>query len=115
MTALDEIAAGLDAARPGATCQDMHRAFITELRSHGFDKESRAGYSIGLSYPPDWGERTYSLRENDETVLEPGMTFHFMPGLWMDDWGMETTETILITETGAEPLCSVERKLFVKD
>jgi ectoine hydrolase len=23
----------------------------------------------------------------DTTVLEPGMTFHFMPGLWMDDWG----------------------------
>ncbi len=57
-----------------------------------------------------------SLRAFDETVLEPGMTFHFMPGLWMDGWGMETTETILIREDGAaEPLCNVPRQLFVKD
>jgi len=44
------------------------------------------------------------------------MTFHFMPGLWMDDWGLETTETLLIRENGAaEALCSIDRKLFVKD
>lgn len=28
------------------------------------------------------------------------MTFHFMPGLWMDDWGLEITESILITDDG---------------
>ena len=109
------IAAGMDAARPGNTCQDMHRAFITELRSHGFDKESRAGYSIGVSYPPDWGERNISIREGDLTVFQPGMTMHFMPALWQDDWGLEITEPLLITETGCEPLASVPRKLFVKD
>jgi ectoine hydrolase len=44
------------------------------------------------------------------------MTFHFMPGLWMDDWGIEITESILIKEDWpAEPFCSIERKLFVKD
>jgi ectoine hydrolase len=49
-------------------------------------------------------------------VLEPGMVFHFMPALWMDSWGLETTETILIGETGpAQALCAVERKLFVKE
>ena len=102
-------------ARP-ARPADIAAALTKALTKVGIDRKgARCGYPIGLSYPPDWGERTYSLRENDETVLEPGMTFHFMPGLWMDDWGMETTETILITETGAEPLCSVERKLFVKD
>jgi len=111
---IDSIAAGVEVARPGNTCQDMHRAFITELRAHGFDKESRAGYSIGLSYPPDWGERNISIREGDLTVFEPGMTFHFMPALWQDDWGLEITEPLLITETGCEPLACVPRKLFVK-
>jgi ectoine hydrolase len=44
------------------------------------------------------------------------MTFHFMPGLWMDDWGLETTETIVIREDGpAEPLCNIPRQLFIKD
>jgi hypothetical protein len=28
------------------------------------------------------------------------MTFHFMPGLWMEDWGLEITESILIREAG---------------
>lgn len=112
---IDSIAAGMAAATPGNTCEDMHRAFITELRSHGFDKESRAGYSIGVSYPPDWGERNISIREGDTTVFAPGMTMHFMPALWQDDWGLEITESLLITESGAEPLASVPRQLFVKD
>ena len=48
--------------------------------------------------------------------LQPGMVFHFMPALWMESWGLETTETILIGESGpAQALCNVERKLFIKD
>jgi ectoine hydrolase len=85
------------------------------IRRHGIDKQSRCGYSVGLSYPPDWGERTMSLRPGDETILQPGMTFHFIPALWMEDWGLEITETILITETGVETFCDVPRRLFVKD
>jgi ectoine hydrolase len=109
------IDAGMSAAKPGNTCEDMHTAFITELRSHGYDKESRAGYGIGLSYPPDWGERNISIRPGDTTIFEPGMTFHFMPALWQDDWGMEITESLLITDIGCEPLADVPRKLFIKD
>jgi ectoine hydrolase len=43
------------------------------------------------------------------------MTFHFMTGLWLEDWGLEITESIAITETGVECLASVPRQLFVKD
>jgi ectoine hydrolase len=71
-------------------------------------------YSIGLSYPPDWGERTMSLRPTDSTVLQESMTFHFMPGLWFDDWGFEITESVLVTANGGECLASVPRKLLVK-
>lgn len=106
--------AGLDVARPGNTCEDVARAFFNVLKKHGITKDNRTGYSIGLSYPPDWGERTMSLRLGDVTALQPGMTFHFMTGLWMDDWGMETTESILITEQGVECLASVPRELLVK-
>ncbi len=107
--------AGLEAAKPGAQTRDIARALQKEMEKVGIDRKgARCGYPIGLSYPPDWGERTYSLRESDETVLQPGMTFHFMPGLWMESWGLETTETVLITENGAEALCSIPRQLFVK-
>jgi ectoine hydrolase len=109
------IAAGLEQARPGRQCQDVANAFLGVLKKYGIEKTSRCGYAIGLSYPPDWGERTMSLRPGDESVLEAGMTFHFMPGLWFDDWGMEITESILIGETGAECLADVPRRLIVKN
>lgn len=112
---LEGMEAGLAAAKPGNTCEDIAKAFFAILKKHGIVKNNRTGYSIGLSYPPDWGERTMSLRPGDRTELEPGMTFHFMTGLWLETMGLEITESILITETGVECLANVPRKLLVKD
>lgn len=113
---VDGLEAGLDAARSGNTAGGVARALFGSLERVGIQKDSRCGYAIGVSYPPDWGERTVSFRKEDETVLEAGMTFHFMPGLWMDDWGLEITESILIRDSGpAECFCDRPRKLFVKD
>lgn len=112
---LEGMEAGLAAARPGNVCEDIANAFFAVLKKYGIVKDSRTGYPIGLSYPPDWGERTMSLRPGDRTELKPGMTFHFMPGLWLDTMGLEITESILITETGVECLANVPRKLLVKE
>src|SRR5690625_701022 len=112
---VEGIEAALEAARPGATCEEVESALARELLKYDIIRESRAGYPIGLSYPPDWGERTMSFRPGDKNVLQPGMTFHLMPGLWFEDWGIEITESILITETGAEPFCSVPRQLLIKE
>jgi ectoine hydrolase len=56
-----------------------------------------------------------SFRESDATELKPGMTFHFMPGLWFEDWGIEITESIVITGNGSRALADVPRKLMVKE
>ncbi|MFN3954024.1 MAG: ectoine hydrolase DoeA [Pararhodobacter sp.] len=112
---LEGMEAGLEAARAGNTCEDVALAFFGVLRRHGITKDNRTGYPIGLSYPPDWGERTCSLRPGDHTELKPGMSFHFMTGLWMENWGFEITESIVITDTAPECLASVPRKLLVKD
>jgi ectoine hydrolase len=111
---LEGMAAGLEKARPGNSCADIANAFFAVLKRHGIVKDNRTGYSIGLSYPPDWGERTMSLRPDDRTELKPGMTFHFMSGLWLETMGLEITESIAITGTGVECLSSVPRQLFVK-
>ena len=113
---IEGLEAGLEKARPGNRTCDIANALGAVMDKAGIERGARCGYSIGLSYPPDWGERTMSLRPEDQTILKPGMTFHFMPGLWMDDWGLEITESILIREDGpAEPFCNIPRKLFVKD
>ncbi|MFV2053728.1 M24 family metallopeptidase [Aliiroseovarius sp. YM-037] len=112
---IEGLEAGLDAARAGNRACDIANALGASMDKAGIERGARCGYPIGLSYPPDWGERTISLRPNDESVLQAGMTFHFMPGLWMDNWGMEITESILIRDSGpAETFCNVPRKLFVK-
>ena len=112
---LEATEAGLAKCRPGITCGEVAEAFFGTLQKRGFSKDSRAGYSIGLSYPPDWGERTLSIRRGDKTVLQPNMTLHFMPALWLDDGGLELSETILITEKGAECLCQTPRQLVIKN
>jgi Xaa-Pro dipeptidase len=34
--------------------------------------------------------------------------------MWMDGWGIEVSETILVTETGAETLTNFPREIHVK-
>ena len=112
---LEGMDAGLEVAKAGNLCEDIANAFFGVLKKYGIEKDNRAGYPIGISYPPDWGERTMSLRPGDKTVMEENMTFHFMTGLWMDDWGFEITESIIIGEHGPECLANVPRKLLIKD
>jgi ectoine hydrolase len=111
---LEGLEAGIDVARTGNRACDVADALHDALSRAGIERDGRCGYPIGLSYPPDWGERTISFRSTDETVLEAGMTFHFMPGLWMDDWGLEITESIVIEPEGpARPLAHVDRGLMI--
>ena len=112
---LEGMETGLQAAKEGNLCEDIANAFFGVLKKYGIVKDSRTGYPIGVSYPPDWGERTFSLRPGDKTVLRENMTLHFMTGLWMEDWGFEITESIRITQTGHECLADVPRKMVVKD
>ena len=106
------IEAALDAVGPGVTCEAVERAWRETIAQYGVEKEDRIGYSMGLGYPPDWGEHTASIRPGDETVLEEGMTFHMIPGLWEDDFGVELSETFRVTSTGAETLADFPRELF---
>lgn len=114
-TVLEGMEAGLEAAKSGNLCEDIANAFFAVLRKHGIEKDNRTGYPIGLSYPPDWGERTMSLRAGDKSILHENMTFHFMTGLWMQDWGFEITESIVIGKFGPECLANVPRKLIIKN
>ena len=110
----DGLDTALEAALAGNTCEVVEAAWRRVISRAGYEKRSRIGYSIGLNYPPDWGEQTASLREGDTTVLEPGMCFHLILGMWMDDWGFELSETFRVTDATPELLTSFPRKLFVK-
>ncbi|USZ71017.1 M24 family metallopeptidase [Natronosalvus halobius] len=109
---VEGIEAALDAVEPGVTCEAVEKAWRDTIAQYGLEKEDRIGYSMGLGYPPDWGEHTASIRPGDETVLEEDMTFHMIPGIWTEEIGMEISETFRVTGTGAETLADFPRRLF---
>ena len=111
---LEGLQAALDAVKPGVTCEEVEEAWRKAIAKSGIVKESRIGYSIGCNYPPDWGEHTMSLRPNDKTVLRENMTLHCIPSIWMDDWGIEISESFRVTATGHDTLCNFPRELVVK-
>jgi Xaa-Pro dipeptidase len=103
----------LAALKPGMICEEVEMVWRNHIAKAGLEKESRIGYSMGLNYPPDWGEHTASLRPGDKTVLAPNMTFHMILGMWMDNYGFECSESFRITENGCETFADFPRKLFV--
>jgi len=112
---LEGLGAAIAAAKVGATGHEVEAAWRGVISKHGITKDSRIGYSVGLNFPPDWGEHTISLRPNDPSVLAENMVLHIIPGIWADDWGMEISECVRVTPKGGVPFCTTERTLFVKD
>ena len=106
--------AGIEATKPGNTADDVAQKFWKVLDKYGIKKESRTGYSIGIGYPPDWGEHTLNIQKGDKTVLQPDVTFHMIAVMQFGDWGVEASESIRVTEKGYELFCSLSRELHVK-
>jgi ectoine hydrolase len=111
---VEGITLALEAVKPGVTCETIERVWAGSIAKSGFIKDSRIGYSMGLNYPPDWGEHTASLRPGDQTVLKPNMTFHMIPGIWLDELGVEISESFRVTDNGYETFTRYPRKLLVK-
>ncbi|GGK72426.1 M24 family metallopeptidase [Ornithinimicrobium pekingense] len=110
--------AALEELRPGSTGHRVQAAFADAVGRHGYVKGSRVGYSIGVGYPPDWGERTISLRSGDLTRLQRGMAFHVILGMWMEGWGYELSEPVLVgtgPDGAVERLAPLPQDLVVKD
>ena len=105
---------GIQASKPGNTANDVAEKFWGVLDKYGIKKESRTGYSIGIGYPPDWGEHTLNIYKGDMTILKPNMCYHMIAVMQFGDWGVEASESIRITSSGNELLCNFSRDLYIK-
>ncbi len=115
MNATNEaLEAGINASKPGNTANDVAEKFWAILDKYKIKKESRTGYSIGIGYPPDWGEHTLNISKGDMTILKPNVCFHMIAVMQFGDWGVEASESIRITEGGNELLCNFSRDLHIK-
>jgi Xaa-Pro dipeptidase len=106
----------IEAMRPGAAAADIaataDRAW-TEATAryvwHGY-----YAYSLGIGFPIDWNDCPALIKHGESLVLEPGMVFHCTTSLRdTAKYGTAFSETVLITDTGAEVLTDVPRELVV--
>lgn len=111
---LDELIAQL---RPGMTSSEADRLCHNLLGKRGFEMRRRTGYSIGISFPPDWGEwDVMNLVEGDERELRPGMVFHIPISVRvLGVAGVSASETVLITRAGCEALTQFSRQVFFRE
>ncbi len=114
----DALNAAKAAIRAGVTSHDVDRAARETIRRAGFGEhfQHRTGYSIGIGFPPDWGEgRIMSINANDPTVLEAGMCFHLIPDLKIAlAGGVVFSESLAVTETGYDLLTPYSQEIFYK-
>ncbi|AGT08545.1 M24 family metallopeptidase [Paracoccus aminophilus] len=116
-TALRALDAALSSMRPGVSCATAHEAAQAVIDDAGYTAafRKRIGYSIGAAFAPDWGEGAIlSLFSGVDRLLEPGMVFHLPATL--RSYGAFTvgaSETVIVTETGIEPLSDLPRGLTI--
>ena len=105
---------GISVAKPGNTADDVAQKFWGVLDKYNIKKESRTGYSIGIGYPPDWGEHTLNIYKGDKTILKPNVCFHMIAVMQFGDWGVEASESVRITDKGSELFCNFPKDLRIK-
>jgi len=104
-------AAGRAAAKPGQAAAEVDKAAraVIEQAGYGAYFTHRTGHGIGL----EAHEAPY-IRGDNLQILEPGMTFTVEPGIYLPGrGGVRIEDNVVITETGAECLSDMERKMMV--
>lgn len=104
-----------DALRPGALTGEVYvawKAVVDEALGHHDYHRHHCGYVTGIGFPPSWsgGGVPVGIRPGGEITIRPGMVFHLLP--WLLGQGptdYAVSDTVLVTETGAELLTSVVR------
>ncbi len=102
----------LDIVKPGVSGHDLEEVWKKVISKYNIEKDSRIGYPVGIGYPPTWGELTTSLRKGDKNIIHENMTFHCIPALWMEKFGIVISETFVVKKKGAERLTNYSQKLF---
>lgn len=116
--ALRALDAALAAIRPGVPCAIPHEAAQAVIDAAGYGPafRKRIGYAMGVAFAPDWGEGgLLSLFSGVERPIEPGMVFHLPATLRRyGAWTVGASETVIVTEDGAEPLSDLPRGLTLR-
>jgi len=106
-------AAGIKAARPGATAREVDRASrqVIEEGQYGKWFRHRTGHAIGL----DVHEYPF-ISEEDQTPLQPGMTFTIEPSVfWPGHVGARIEDVVVCEPSAARKLNGYPEALVVNE
>lgn len=104
--------------RPGVTSHEVNTmcGWAPAEAGWGGIHQQRSAYSVGISFPPIWGEGYIMIIQHaDPTLPQQAMVFHVIPKLLVEgvpDIG--TSDTVLVREDGARALNVFDRKLCLK-
>jgi Xaa-Pro dipeptidase len=106
----------IEAMKPGVTGDEVARAAWRAIETdrpsifyHGV-----VGYSVGLSFPPNWADVPFFLMKGQQARLEPGMLFHLpIASRDLGNYCVGFGETVAITENGCEVMGKQPRELVI--
>ena len=113
-TMIDCLNRTIDEIRPGEPIEDVDANNRARMESAGLTEyfRHRTGYGIGIEFLT-WIERGgMSFDRGNRAPFQPGMTFHLVPIVFVPGLGgIGFSETVLVTETGAEAITNFPREL----
>lgn len=111
------LTAAIERIEPGACSGDVDAACRSVIEDAGYGHlfRHRTGYSLGVAFPPGWGEgHIMDLNPGDDRKLQPNTVFHLVPILHdPGQYGIGMSETVLVTDSGCEVLTDSPRELIV--
>lgn len=101
-----------EAMRPGAAAGEVDAVLRKAVLSCGLRStyENFTGYTLGYIGLPATSDFTRAFLPDSKWVLQAGMVFH----MYTYAKGFAFSDTILITESGPEPLTKTPRQLFIR-
>lgn len=108
----------MEAIRPGLAASavaERGHAVVERILDRVFYHEVY-GYSVGLGFPPSWVEESFfTLAAGNPREIQVGMTFHLPIAFRViGEYGVGFSETVVVTESGAEPLGAAPRELAIR-
>ena len=103
--------AGVDAVRPGVSCQEIDRAARKIITDAGYGEQfiHRTGHGIGVTtHEPPY------MVEGEERPLVQGMCFSVEPGIYLaGKFGVRIEDIVAVTSDGGQRLNNTDRGLLV--
>lgn len=96
---VEALETAIDAVKPGIKAGEVYETAVKVLESYGLRERfiHGLGHGIGvLVHEPPY------LRQQSNTILEPGMVFTIEPGVYFPgEYGVRVEEVVLVTKKGA--------------